>query len=56
MFKPLFDFIVTKIFRAETSASTSVSTRLPVILLRKSSHMPYFLTVRNFYFLKILFL
>ena len=39
MFKPLFDFNVITKFRAETSASTSVSSRLPVILLHKSSHI-----------------
>ena len=27
-------------FKAETSASSSVSSRLPVILLQKSSHIP----------------
>jgi hypothetical protein len=39
MFKPLTDFNVIAKFRAETSASTSVSSRLPVILFRKSSHI-----------------
>jgi hypothetical protein len=39
MFKPLSDFNVIKIFKDETYASTSVSSRLPVILLRKSSHI-----------------
>jgi hypothetical protein len=47
MVHPLLDFNVTKISEAETSASTSVSFWLPVILLRKSSHTPYFPTVRN---------
>jgi len=40
MFKPLSDFNVMEKFRAETFAATSVSSRLPVILLRKSSHTP----------------
>lgn len=40
MFKPLSDFNVTEISKAETSASTPVSSRLPVILLRKPGHMP----------------
>ena len=37
----LTDFNVNAKFRAEPSASTSVSSRLPVILLRKSSHILY---------------
>jgi hypothetical protein len=49
MFKPLSDFNVIKIFKAETSASTSVSSRLPVILLQKSGHIRYFPTARNIY-------
>jgi hypothetical protein len=43
MFKPLTDFNVIAKFRVETSASTSVSSRLPVILIRKSGHIFYFL-------------
>jgi hypothetical protein len=35
MFKPLSDFNVIEIFKDETTASTSVSSKLPVILLRK---------------------
>jgi hypothetical protein len=42
MFKPLSDFNVVAKFKAETSASSSVSSRLPVILLQKSSHIPSF--------------
>jgi hypothetical protein len=45
MFKPLTDFNVIAKFRAATSASTSVSSRLPVILLHKSSHIPNLLQV-----------
>jgi hypothetical protein len=40
MFKHLSDFNVVAKFKAETSASSSVSSRLPVILLQKSSHIP----------------
>jgi len=40
LFKPLSDFNVNAEFRAETPASSSVSSRLPVILLQKSSHIP----------------
>ena len=36
------DFNVKTEFIAETSASSSVSSRLPVILLQKSSHKPCF--------------
>jgi hypothetical protein len=50
MFKPMSDVNVITKFNAETSASTSVSSRLPVILLRKSNHILYLLTVRNDYF------
>jgi hypothetical protein len=39
------DFNVIAKFRTETSASISVSSRLPVILLRKSSHIPNLLQV-----------
>jgi hypothetical protein len=41
MFKPSYDFNVVAEFKAETSASSSVSSRLPVILLQKSSHIPH---------------
>ena len=41
LFKPLSDFNVIAKFEAETSASSSVSSMLPVILLQKSSHMPH---------------
>ena len=50
MFKPISDVNVITQFNAETSASSSVSSRLPVILLRKSNHILYLLTVRNDYF------
>ncbi len=40
MFKPLSDFNVIAKLTTETSASASVSWMLPVILLRKSSHIP----------------
>jgi len=40
MFKPFSDFNLVAEFKAETSASSSVSSGLPVILLHKSSHMP----------------
>ena len=40
LFKPLSDFNVVAKFTAETSASSSVSSMLPVILLQKSSHIP----------------
>ena len=40
MFKPLSDFNVEAKFEAETPASSSVSSKLPVILLQKSSHTP----------------
>jgi len=40
MFKPLSDFNVVAKYKAETSASSSVSSRLPVILLQKSIHIP----------------
>jgi hypothetical protein len=52
MFKPLSDFNVIKNLKAETYASASVLSGLPVILLRKSSHIPYFLN----YLLKRCFL
>jgi len=40
MFKPLSHFSVIAQFKAEISASTPISSRLPVILLLKSSHIP----------------
>ena len=49
MFKPLYDFNVIAKFRTETSASTSVSSRSPVILLRKSSHIRYIYYNFNIY-------
>lgn len=51
MLKPLSDFNVIEISRAETtSALTPVSSRLPMILLQKPSNIPYFLAFRNIYF------
>ena len=44
IFNPLADFNVIAKFTAETSASTPVSSKSPVILLQKSSH------IRNIYF------
>jgi hypothetical protein len=41
LFKPLFDFSVAAKFKAETSASSSVSSRLPVISLQKASHISH---------------
>jgi hypothetical protein len=49
MFKPLSDLDVITKFKAETSASTPVSSRLPVILLQKSSH------IRNIYFGQVMY-
>jgi len=49
MFKPLPDFNVTERFRAETSASTPVSSRSPVILLWKSSHIRYIYYINNIF-------
>jgi len=40
LFKTQSDLNGMEIFKAETSASSSVSSRLPVILLRKVSHIP----------------
>jgi hypothetical protein len=48
MFKPLFDFNVNGYSAVETSASTPVSSRLPVILLRKLSHLSCFPAVEIF--------
>jgi hypothetical protein len=45
MFNPLFDLNVSGYSAVETSASTPVSSRLPVISSRKSSHLPWFPTV-----------
>ena len=39
MFKPLSNLNAIAQFKAETFASSSVSFRLPVILLRKSNHI-----------------
>jgi len=40
MFKPLSHFNVISQFKAEISASTPISSWLPVILLLKSTHIP----------------
>jgi len=40
MFKTLFHFSVISQLTTETSASTPISLRLPVILLLKSNHIP----------------
>ncbi len=50
MFKYLSDFNVVAKFKAETSASSSLSSRLPVILLQKSIYILQCCTVLNIYF------